>query len=127
MITRDESKFLIIAVGTLALFVATIVLVIQSVINPTSPTDAFALYFWLSLAWALASGTALFIRTRREKLWMRYIDAEIKLRLRRGLRIEGTRRIATARWFPIFTAVIFGMFSLVAVLSAVAFLYFASR
>lgn len=127
MITRDDCKQLVSFLAFLAFFGVSMFLILQSMTNRTPPTEAFALYFWICLAWALGSGAVLFVRMRHQELWRRFVDAEAAFRSRWGLNVERARRAGMGRWVPIFAAASLGAFLLLAALSAGAFFYSAHK
>jgi hypothetical protein len=89
---------------------------------------AYALYFWVSLGWAVFCGAVLFVRVRRSGLWTRFLEAEATWRLKRGTSIERERgffKSSDSPWIPIvFTGCLIG-FIVIAILSAAA--YFRNR
>ena len=123
MITRDEKKLLIGILVFLVFAFGSMGLVIQSVVDHAPRRDAFALYFWISLGWALFCGAALFIRTRRKDLWTRLVEAEVSWRARRRLKTERMRRQSNSRWIPIIYSVCLVAFVVLTILSARAFFH----
>ena len=125
MMTRGRKKFLIVFAAIVALGGTSISLAFFSLIAPTyliSLRDRFALYSLLSFLWMLVSAAALFIRTKRQVFWIRFVETEISLRTRRGLRVDNTRQVANGRWFPIFAFAMLVAFLVLTILSARAFL-----
>jgi hypothetical protein len=127
MMPHDERKFLVGLLVFLASAGGSMFLILYAATNRVAAPAAFALYFWICLAWALGSGTVWFVRTRRPALWARFVEAEAAFRPRHGLNVERTRKTAMGRWVPIFFATTVGVFLLLTAFSAGAFLYFCQR
>jgi hypothetical protein len=124
MLNRPEIKLVLVVAGMFVFSGTTVGLGLRSLSPEVSNADAFLLLFWVSLFWALISAVALFIRTRRQDLFVRFIEAEIAFRSRFGLGTERTRRASMSKWLiTIAIALLIGFVSLAAA-SAVAFFHF---
>lgn len=92
--------------------------------------QSFCRLFWLSLAMAVASGTLLFIVTRRRNLWLRYNAAEAAFWIRLGVskKISGaSRRFSESRAYVYFLWIVIILWLLLSLLCGKSYLYFQHR